>query len=112
MSAVLLNVTAVDPTASGWVQVAPTPVEKGKHSNLNPEPGRTIANLVVVPVGAGGKVDLYSEFYTPGALDLLADVVGYFTDGSASNSSNGLFVPLTPKRTVDTRQPAPQPAVA
>ena len=111
VSAVVLNVTAVDPTAAGWVQVAPTPVTKGRHSNLNPEPGRTIANLVVVPLGAGGKVDLYTEFYTPGNLDLLADVVGYFTDGTAPDSPSGLFVPISPDRNIDTRLPAPQPEI-
>jgi predicted outer membrane repeat protein len=111
VSAVVLNVTAVDPTAAGWVQVAPTPVTKGTHSNLNPEPGRTIANLVIVPLGSGGRVDLYTELYQPGTLDLLADVVGYFTDASASNADAGLFVPIRPERNIDTRLPAPQPEV-
>ena len=107
-----MNVTVADPTAAGFVQVSPTPVVKGAFSNLNPEPGRTIANLVVVPLGAGGRVDLYSELYNPGTLDLLADVVGYFTDSTAPSSTVGLFVPITPTRALDTRQPAPQPEVA
>jgi hypothetical protein len=111
VAAVVLNVTAVDPTAAGWVQVAPTPITKGRHSNLNPEPGRTIANLVVVPLGTGGKVDLYTEFYQPGTLDLLADVVGYFTDGTSPTSDSGLFVPIAPERNINTRLPAPQPEV-
>ncbi len=112
VSAVVMNVTVVDPTAAGFVQVSPTPVVTGAFSNLNPEPGRTIANLVVVPLGAGGQVDLYSELYGPGTLDLLADVVGYFTDSTAPSSSAGLFVPISPTRALDTRQPAPQPEVA
>jgi hypothetical protein len=112
VSAVVLNVTVASPTAAGFVQVAPTPVDPGKHSNLNPEPGRSIANLVVVPLGTGGKVDLYTELYAAGSLDLLADVVGYFTDSSAAQSTAGLFVPLTPVRNLDTRLPAPQLKVA
>jgi hypothetical protein len=111
VSAVVMNVTVASPTAAGFVQVAPTPVNRGAHSNLNPEPGRTIANLVIVPLGAGGTVDFYTELYTPGTFDLLADVVGYFTDGTAPSSTAGLFVPLTPDRNLDTRQPAPQPEV-
>jgi hypothetical protein len=109
VSAVVMNVTVAGPTTQGWVQVAPTPVIKGSHSNLNPEPGRTIANLVVVPLGAGGKVDLYTLLYQPGTVDLLADVVGYFTDNTAPDSTAGLFVPIAPTRALDTRQPAPQP---
>lgn len=105
VAAVAMNVTAVDPAASGWVQVAPTPINVGASSNLNPEAGRTIANLVVVPVGSGGQVDLYSTV----ELDLLADVVGYFTNSDAAESTDGLFVPITPQRLLDSRQPAPQP---
>ena len=108
----VLNVTVAGPTAAGFVQIAPTPVSKGAFSNLNPEPGRTIANLVVVPLGTGGKVDLYAELYTSGTLDLLADVVGYFTDSTAASSTAGLFVPIKPTRTLDTRLPAPQPEVS
>ena len=39
-------------------------------------PGQTIANLVTVPVGAGGAIDLFNLF---GRTDLVADVVGYYT---------------------------------
>ncbi len=108
VSAVVMNVTVDNPTAPGFVQVSPTPVTQGAFSNLNPEPGRTIANLVVVPLGTGGRVDLYSELYAPGTLGVVADVVGYFTDGTAPNATAGLFVPITPRRNLDTRQPAPQ----
>ena len=112
VSAVVMNVTVASPTSPGFVQVGPTPLTKGTHSNLNPEPDRTTANLVVVPLGKDGQVDLYSELYMPGTLDLLADVVGYFTDSTAPSSTAGLFVPLTPTRNVDTRRPAPQSKIA
>ncbi len=109
-SAVVMNVTAVDPTSAGFVQVSPTPVSKGAFSNLNPEPGRTIANLVVVPLGIDGKVDLYTRLYTPGgSVDLLADVVGYFTDSTAPDSASGLFRPIPPTRAHDSRLAPPQP---
>jgi hypothetical protein len=107
-SAVVLSVTAVEPDADGWVQVAPSPVQIGASSTLNLTRGRTIANLAVVPLGAGGKVDVYS---TAGA-DLLTDVVGYFTDGSAPSSSAGLFVPIVPDRRFDSRTLAPSPLAA
>jgi hypothetical protein len=112
VSAVVMNVTVAGPTTQGWVQVAPTPIVKGSHSNLNPERGRTIANLVVVPLGVGGRVDIYTLLYEPGTVDLLADVVGYFTNSTAPNSTTGLFVPIKPTRALDTRQPPPQPKLA
>ena len=112
VSAVVMNVTAAGPTSDGWVQVSPTGIAVGDTSNLNPEKNRTIANLVVVPLGAGGKVDLKTYLYElGGTVDLLADVVGYFTDNTATSSSAGLFVPITPTRALDTRQPAPKPEI-
>jgi len=41
----------------------------------------------------------------------LADVVGYFTDSTAPPSTAGLFVPILPTRTLDTRLPSPQPEI-
>ncbi|MGD9995767.1 MAG: hypothetical protein AB7R77_10885 [Ilumatobacteraceae bacterium] len=99
VSAVVMNVAAVDPLGSGFVQVAPTPVVPGASSNLNTTAGRTIANLVVVPLSPAGTVDLYLT--TPS--DLIADVTGYFTDASAPNNGVGLFVPISPDRRLDTR---------
>jgi hypothetical protein len=108
VSAVVMNVTAAEPAGDGYVQVAPTPVTIGASSNLNTAAGRTIANLVVVPVGSGGRVDLYTDI----SVELLADVVGYFTDGTATSSSAGLFVPLTPDRQLDSRQAGSSPLAA
>jgi hypothetical protein len=112
VSAVVMNVTAAGPTSDGFVQVSPTGVAVGDTSNLNPEKNRTIANLVVVPLGAGGQVDVKTYLYdVTGTVDLLADVVGYFTDSTAPSSSAGLFVPMAPTRALDTRQPPPRPEV-
>jgi hypothetical protein len=49
-------------------------------------------NLVIAPVGAGGEVSLYALK----SLDLIADVLGYFTDATAPDSDQGMFVPLAP----------------
>ena len=108
VSAVVMNVTAVDPTGPGFVQVAPTPLTPGASSNLNTAAGITIANLVVVPLGTGGRIDLYHTM----SADLLADVVGYFTDATAPDGNAGLFVPITPSRQLDSREPAPRGALA
>ena len=75
-SAVVLNVTVVNPTDSSYVTVWPTGGSQPPlASNLNFVAGEVIANLVVVKVGAGGQVSLYNN---TGSTDLIADVVGYF----------------------------------
>lgn len=99
VGSVVLNVTAVEPTANGYVQVAPTPVSPGATSNLNTTRGITMANLVVVPLGPSGSVDLFTDVST----DLLVDVIGYFTDSTVAPGSSGLFVPISPERLLDTR---------
>jgi len=100
VSAVVLNITADQATADGFVTVWPTGQVMPTVSNLNLTAGETRANLVVVPVGAGGHVSLF----TMGGADLIADVAGWFTDSTAAVGSAGLFVPLTPVRMLDTRQ--------
>jgi hypothetical protein len=102
VSAVALNVTATQATAPGFVQAYPTggSTAEGSSSNLNvTSAGQTIANLVIVPVGTGGKVTLYSSSGT----HLLADVAGYFTDDTAPSATAGLFQALEPDRLIDTR---------
>ncbi len=101
VSAVVLNVTSVASSTSGYVQVIPTggPTPLGGSSNLNVVPGQTIPNLVMVPVGSGGSVTVFDD----AGGHLLADVFGYFTDGTASSSAKGLFTPLSPARLLDTR---------
>lgn len=101
VSAVALNVTATGAPASGFVQVMPSAgsTPAGSSSNLNVVARQTVANLVVVPVGDGGAVDVYSSSGT----HVLADVAGWFTDDSGTPSGTGLFVPVTPERLLDTR---------
>lgn len=102
VSAVALNITATQATAPGFVQAYPTggSTAQGSSSNLNiTSAGQTIANLVIVPVGSGGKVTLYSSSGT----HLLADVAGYFTDNTAPATTAGLFQALAPDRLIDTR---------
>ncbi|MFF7177566.1 hypothetical protein [Streptomyces sp. NPDC008121] len=94
VTAVVLNVTATNVTGSTFVAALPTdaPVV-GSH--LNPSAGETRSNLVVVPVKNGG-VDLYNH---AGAVDLIADVAGYYTGAHVGS----LYKPLAPARLMDTR---------
>lgn len=99
VTAVALNVTATEATAPGWVQVFPTnQAAIGASSNLNVEnEGQTIPNMVVVPVGDGGNVSIYTQSGT----HLLADVLGYFVASGAA--TDGRYVAVAPTRLLDTR---------
>lgn len=106
-SAVVLNVTATEAASGGYVTVYPQGSELPTASNLNLEHvGHTIPNLVMVPIGPDGSINLF----TYGSTHLIADVEGYFTDATAPSSSSGLYVPISPVRMVDTRNPFARPA--
>jgi hypothetical protein len=96
VTGVILNVTATAPTQSSFLTVFPDGTAMPTVSNLNFTPGETIPNLVVVPVGSNGKVDIYNHV---GNTHALADVEGYFT-----NNGTGLkFHASAPHRVLDTR---------
>src|SRR6266851_163782 len=86
VTAVVLNVTATQGTASSYVTVFPDGTARPVTSNLSFTAGETIPNLVVVPVGADGKVDFYNS---AGTVQLIADLSGYYTAGSAGDTVSG-----------------------
>ncbi|MCU1367324.1 MAG: hypothetical protein JWN39_2963 [Ilumatobacteraceae bacterium] len=91
--AVVLNVTVTEPTVAGYATVYPCGSPPPTASNLNYTPGQTIPNLVVVKVGIGGNVCIFSQSPT----QLVADVSGYFATGTT-------FASLVPARVLDTRE--------
>ncbi|MFD6974617.1 PKD domain-containing protein [Streptomyces sp. NPDC059979] len=98
VTAVALNVTVTETTESGYVTAWPgAGYDRPGTSNLNYTAGRSVPNLVIVPVGEDGYVELYNG--GPQAVDLIADVTGYFTRASA-----GGYTSMTPARFVDTRE--------
>ncbi|MFI9327577.1 hypothetical protein ACIGZJ_08485 [Kitasatospora sp. NPDC052868] len=95
VTAVTMNVTAVDPAQGGHLTVYPHGDAAPTASNLNWTPGRTVANLVTVPV-KDGKVSFYN--HSAGTVHLVADLAGYFgTEGRLA------FHPGGPRRVMDTR---------
>ena len=94
-TAVVMNVTAVLPTGTGFVTVWPRGVTQPLSSNLNFFPGDVVPNLVTVGIGSNGQVSLYQQ---GGTNDLIADVVGYY-----SPVAGDYFTPVTPVRALDTR---------
>jgi hypothetical protein len=75
VGAVALNVTVVGSTASNYLTVYPSGGSQPTASNLNFVAGQTIANMVIVKVGTGGKITLFNN---AGFTPVLVDVVGYF----------------------------------
>jgi hypothetical protein len=101
VSAVVLNLTVTQATEAGFLTVSPHDREWGDTSNLNVDRGQTAANLVITPVAADGTVDV--EVFQTGA-HLIVDLFGYFTsEGHGGEPTSGLFVPLPPMRSFDTR---------
>ncbi len=74
-SAVVLNITAVDATASSHLTVWPSGAARPTASSLNVTAGATVANQVVVGVGAGGAVAIGNR---AGSVDVVVDVVGWY----------------------------------
>ena len=98
-SAVVLNLTAVAPTASGYITAYSYDSSRPGTSTLNFARGQTIANLAVVPIGPDALVTLFNG--SKGTVQLLADLSGYFLAGTPSVP--GAFQSLAPARLLDTR---------
>ena len=106
ITAVALNVTAVSPTANGFLTVYGDqdayggPESVPPTSNVNYRTGVNVPNLVIVPVGLNGVVDFYNGASTKGSdTQVLADVAGYFTAASGTDK----YVAISPARILDTR---------
>jgi Tol biopolymer transport system component len=95
---VALNVTVTEPTASTYVTVHPSSTPRPNASNLNTTAGRTVASMVVVPLGVDGAVDL---FQFAGSAHLIVDVLGWFPVSLVSGATS--FTGVTPARLADTR---------
>ena len=97
VTAVVLNMTAVSGTVGGHLTAYPDGTTRPNSSNLNWPAGKTVPNLVIVPVGADGKVDLFNA--SSGTVHFVADVFGYFSTAS----DGATYHPVGPARVLDTR---------
>jgi hypothetical protein len=121
VSAVLLNVTAVDAGAPGpgFMSIVPKPPRVGDvfndqgtygaypaTSNLNIGNGDPVPNLVLARVGAGGKIRISNHL---GPTHVIADIAGWFGTGGAHTSGAG-FSGVVPDRLMDSRNGIGGPA--
>jgi hypothetical protein len=96
-TAVVLNVTATAPTSTGHLIAYPSGATRPTASNINWLKGQTRPNMVVLPIGADGKVNLYNAGL--GTVHFIADVFGYYTPTTEGSS----FHTAGPSRLLDTR---------
>ncbi|MDD9375092.1 hypothetical protein M8Z33_00045 [Streptomyces sp. ZAF1911] len=97
-TAVALNLTVTKPLQSGHLTAYPTGQEAPATSSVNFAAEQTVANSVIVPVGAEGKITLRNGSWM--GTDVIIDVVGYY-----SADSQAAYVPASaPYRALDTRK--------
>ncbi|MGZ4739631.1 MAG: S8 family serine peptidase, partial [Ilumatobacteraceae bacterium] len=101
VAALVVNVTATEPVGPGFMQALPTGATPGQTSNVDYTTGENAATHAIVPLGAGGTISVF----TSDSAHIVVDVMGYITDATAPASATGLFVPVTPNRFYDSRQP-------
>ncbi|QQQ76608.1 hypothetical protein IOD16_37445 [Saccharothrix sp. 6-C] len=96
-TAVALNVTGVNATASTYVTAWPSGSARPTASSLNVTPGGATPNGVTVALGSDRKVNLFNN---AGSVNLIVDITGYYlpTDNGGAD-----FYPVTPGRAYDTR---------
>jgi len=103
--AAVLNLTVTGPAGVGYWTVWPHASDRPEVSNINVDelqslsgPFLALPNLVTVPVGADGVVDIYAS----GGGHAIVDLLGYYTP--AASSAAGRFQALpAPSRVLDTR---------
>ncbi|MER8044596.1 S53 family peptidase [Streptomyces sp. NPDC094032] len=97
VTSVVMNVTAVSPSAAGFLIAYPSGTTRPSSSNMNWLKGQIVPNLVTVPVGKDGTVSLYNA--GGGTTHFIADISGYFSTAPGG----GTYLPTGPARILDTR---------
>lgn len=118
-SAVVVNLTASNANRDGFLRLAPNGVDAGllgpSNVNLSGTPGAQVTNVAIVPLGADGRIEIFSKAGGTAQAplrvtnDVKVDIVGYITSDAAPASDGGTFLPIAPTRMYDSRKPSPNP---
>ena len=98
VTAVALNVTAVNALVPGYLTVFPCGTTPPNASNVNYPVGVATPNAAIVGLSSSGELCIFTET----DVDVLIDVTGYFSVALHAN-----YQPSSPLRLVDTRSPNP-----
>jgi hypothetical protein len=93
-TAAVLNVTAVNPSAAGFITVYPCSDRVPDTSTLNYVTGQTVANTTIAALSGAGQLCVWTFAET----DILADITGWL-----GRSGTSRLTPIGPTRVVDTR---------
>lgn len=104
-SAVVVNLTVTGSTGAGYWTAFPAGGSPPNVSNLNiAGPFQTAAGQAIVKLTPNLRAfDVFAE--ARGGGHLIVDVAGWFTGATDTVSSDGLFIPNSPTRALDTRWP-------
>lgn len=98
--AVVLNITATDATAAGFLTAYHSGVMAPHTSNVNYGPGQMVANLAIVEVGADGRINISNT--SAGTVQIVVDASAYFAMSGPPGAA-GSYQPVGPARLLDTR---------
>ena len=101
-TALAITVATADTIAAGFFTAQPAGGQRPATSSLNVDGPRQIraAGQIVAATPDG------IEVFTQQGDHVIVDYTGWFTGPSSPESTDGLFVPITPIRLIDTRTPA------
>ena len=99
-TAVVANLTVVNPTSGGYLTAYPDQSVRPTASNVNYLSSQIVPNRALLRLGADGELDVYSS----AATDIIIDISGYFTTtGGGANFQ----AETAPVRVCDTRRGDP-----
>jgi len=94
VTAVAVNLTAVDPKVSGYLTAYPCGVSRPITSVVQAIAGRVVAGMAIVPLSLDGTFCVYSN----SGADLVIDLFGTYAPGVGQR-----FEPIAPVRRYDSR---------
>lgn len=100
-TAVAVDVTATDETASGNITTFADTSQQPLTSSTNYTAGDNVTGYQIVPIGPDGKIAIYNS--SSGTTDLLVEITGYFTS-NADLGGDQTYTPLSSAdRILDSR---------
>jgi alpha-tubulin suppressor-like RCC1 family protein len=110
VGAIVVNVTVVDPTATGFLRMAPAGAPEPRSVAINYSAGRSIANQVTLRPTATSPADVVSRldvWVSGGCPHVLVDLVGLHAQLPGGVASAGGLHAIEPARVLDTRSSGP-----
>ncbi len=102
VTAVVFNLTAIEPTARTVLAVTPGGVGRPNVSNININPGQAVPNRIIVGVPSGCTTSCIVDIWNGvGLSDVAVDIDGWF--GTSSTPPASQFTALAPSRICDTQ---------